>query len=88
MTKKAAHNIPNCWDFENCPSEVREKCPAYPDKGKECWKVTGTKCAHGKYEKASLSEKIIYCRNECAFYKKYLKNVHIRTASLLSKKKS
>ncbi len=58
-----------CWEFMKC--EIYEKCPAYPDRGMDCWKVTGTKCEGGKYEKASLEEKILYCRKECEFYKKY-----------------
>ena len=65
-------DIPNCWDAEDCTEETRTSCPAYPEMGKECWKITGTKCGNGKVEKMSLTEKIIYCRNECAFYKKYL----------------
>ncbi|MEW6348250.1 MAG: two-CW domain-containing protein [Thermodesulfobacteriota bacterium] len=31
-----------CWEFTNCKS--KEKCPAYPDKGRECWEVPGTLC--------------------------------------------
>jgi hypothetical protein len=66
-------DIPNCWDAENCSDDIRNSCPAYPEMGKSCWKITGTKCANGKVEKLSLSEKIIYCRNECEFYRKYLR---------------
>jgi hypothetical protein len=61
----------NCWEFKKCPEETHKKCPAYPDGGLKCWKVTGTKCDKGKYEKATLEEKILFCRNECAFYKKF-----------------
>ena len=60
----------NCWEFKNCPKEIHEHCPAYPHRGLDCWRVTGTKCEMGKYEKASLAEKVSYCRN-CEFYKTY-----------------
>ncbi len=61
----------NCWEFKNCPEEIRTKCPAYPLRGKDCWKVTGTKCEGGTIEKSSLAEKIEFCRKECDFYKQY-----------------
>jgi hypothetical protein len=61
----------NCWEFKNCPEETYKKCPAYPYGGLDCWKVTGTKCDRGKYEMASLEEKVLFCRKECAFYKEY-----------------
>ena len=57
----------NCWDFMKCPEETSAKCPAYPDKGLDCWKVTGTKCSQGKVEKATALEKIGHCRT-CNFY--------------------
>lgn len=60
----------NCWEFKNCPSETHQQCPAYPGRGLDCWRVTGTKCEMGKFEKESVTEKIMYCR-ECDFYKKY-----------------
>lgn len=59
-----------CWEIVKCAEEVREKCPAYPDNGMDCWKVTGTMCAQGKYEKATLTEKLTHCMN-CEFYKQY-----------------
>lgn len=61
----------NCWEFLNCPEETKKTCPAYPDHGTRCWKITGTKCAQGKLLKVSLEEKIMYCRKECEFYKRY-----------------
>jgi hypothetical protein len=60
----------NCWDFLKCAEETYKSCPAYPDKGLDCWKVTGTKCDQGKMEKASLQEKVVHCRT-CDFYKEY-----------------
>ncbi len=69
-------DIPNCWDFMKCPEEICVSCPAYPDHGVECWKMTGTKCKGGKFVKESLDAKILYCRNECAYYKTHLKKVY------------
>lgn len=60
----------NCWEFKNCPEDTHKACPAYPARGLDCWKVTGTKCEKGKMEKATVHEKIAYCR-ECGFYVKY-----------------
>ena len=60
----------NCWEFKNCSKETCTKCSAYPDKGLDCWKVTGTKCERGTMEKATLKEKILYCRNY-EFYKQF-----------------
>ncbi len=60
----------NCWDFMKCGQTTFQACPAYPDKGLDCWKVTGTKCAKGTIEKATAAEKIVHCR-DCNFYKTY-----------------
>lgn len=53
-----------CWEFLKCGREG--VCPAYPDYGFDCYKVTGTECrgeTQGSYE-----EKIAKCRATCAFY--------------------
>jgi len=60
----------DCWNFMRCGENTYENCPAYPNKGRECWKVTGTKCDHGKIEKASIAEKIDHCRS-CGYYSDY-----------------
>ncbi len=60
----------NCWEFMECVPETYKNCPAYPDKGLDCWKVTGTKCDHGRLEMASLFEKVDFCKN-CKFYNEY-----------------
>ena len=59
-----------CWEYKHCSPEVMQQCPAYPDKGRSCWKVTSTKCDGGKVEMASLSEKIEHCRR-CEFYENF-----------------
>ncbi len=81
MMSEYYEGMPECWDVMNCPEEIRENCPAYPEHGKECWKVTGTKCSQGGHDMSVVSDKILYCRNECRFYKEYirkniLKNYH------------
>ncbi len=60
----------NCWEFKKCSDETYRTCPAYPDRGLDCWKVTGTKCEMGKYIKATAAEKISYCRS-CDFYSRF-----------------
>lgn len=60
----------NCWIFRKCAPRVRLLCPAHPDNGMRCWKVTGTMCDGGKVKMASLAEKIDYCRN-CDFYRNF-----------------
>ena len=73
MMSEYYKGIPDCWDVTGCNGVVREVCPAYPDHGKECWKVTGTCCAQGSLVMKDLTEKIIYCRNKCRFYKDNIK---------------
>lgn len=33
-----------CWDINECPKEVREKCLAYIDKSKPCWELNSLIC--------------------------------------------
>ena len=62
----------DCWEFKNCGSDVRDKCPAYPENGLDCWKVTGTMCGQGRYKMATLKEEIEFCRTcDC-----YLEHAH------------
>jgi len=60
----------NCWEFMQCGEPVYLTCPAYPNRGLDCWKVTGTKCAQGKLVKATVLEKLEHCR-ACKFYTSY-----------------
>lgn len=60
----------NCWDFINCGVLVYKDCPAYPNSGLDCWKITGTKCDGGSIVKATKAEKIEFCKR-CSFYQKY-----------------
>ena len=59
-----------CWEFMKCSIEVRGECPAFPDNGTYCWKVTGTMCDGGRIKMADKQEKIEHCR-QCEFYSKY-----------------
>jgi len=60
----------NCWEYTDCPEEQRNRCPAHPDRGLDCWKVTGTLCDQGRHRAKSLEEKIARCR-KCDFYIKH-----------------
>ncbi len=60
----------NCWEFKKCAPATYQTCPAHPDKGLDCWKITGTKCDQGKLEMATLAEKVSHCR-KCDFYIQY-----------------
>lgn len=60
----------NCWEKMWCSAEVRGKCRAYPDHGKDCWKVTGTMCGGGAIKAKTITEKINYCRG-CDYYREY-----------------
>jgi hypothetical protein len=73
---KLLASLPPCWEVEHCPTEVRDACPAYPNMGRECWKITGTKCVGGAIEKATLAEKILHCRANCDYYRDYIKKVY------------
>lgn len=63
----------NCWEYKNCPEEVFNICPAYPESGSACYTITGVKCVEGKIEFASLDEQVAHC-GKCDFY------AHIRPA--------
>lgn len=41
----------NCWEYKKCGRETGGTkavelgvCPAYPNGGKDCWKIAGTFC--------------------------------------------
>lgn len=70
--RRLLKDAPNCWEYMLCPDRTRLRCPAYPKMGRECWKVTGTKCDLGRTEQTSHAEKILYCRGQCPFYRSYL----------------
>jgi len=63
-----------CWEYLNCPENVRRICPAYTSKnGIECWKVTETICKGGTEKKGTIEEKLVEC-TKCSYYIHMLKN--------------
>jgi hypothetical protein len=56
----------NCWDYKKCSDDLRNGCPAYPNAGRVCFVVEGTRC-DGMMQ-GCYSEKIHDCR-ECGFYR-------------------
>lgn len=76
-----ADSMRNCWETKDCGRipggrnvESLGICPAYPDNGKNCWKVAGTFCG-GKVQ-GTMAQKLMSCI-ECNHYKDtqgFLKN--------------
>jgi hypothetical protein len=62
-----------CWEYNSCPKDKYEKCPAYPQNGHDCWTVTGRKYGCGKNEAPSFFEKLFFCKNSCDFFKTYIR---------------
>jgi hypothetical protein len=63
----------NCWEFKKCGRElggVKAKelgvCPAYPNHGRHCARLTGTLCG-GKVQ-GTFAMKVGNCI-QCDFYK-------------------
>jgi hypothetical protein len=47
----------NCWEFWNCPKDVKEKCPAYAtDSGKACFYLAEKFCPRLEKEYKSCWE--------------------------------
>jgi len=43
--KKSKDGRKPCWDLQGCPSETKEKCPAWEfHSGHLCWFISGTIC--------------------------------------------
>ncbi len=60
--KEAGKRRAHCWEQKNCPSERKNKCPAWEFRaGHMCWFVSGTIC-EGKVLK-DWEEKMKICRN-------------------------
>lgn len=63
---KGGREIP-CWDVLDCPSSVRERCPAWEFRsGNLCWFVNGTLCKGGIQD--SWKEKMKIC-HKCKVFK-------------------
>ena len=60
--KESRNNLKPCWIIKKCPSERREKCPAWEfNAGKLCWFINGTVC-EGQVQK-DWKEKMKICRS-------------------------
>ncbi|MBJ6724141.1 two-CW domain-containing protein [Geomesophilobacter sediminis] len=62
----------NCWEFTRCGREeggakVEElgTCPAFPDHGTDCYRVSGALC--GEAGRGSFADKLARCA-ACDFY--------------------
>lgn len=43
--KEARDGGQNCWDIQDCPVEIKDKCPAWEfQSGHLCWFISGTIC--------------------------------------------
>jgi hypothetical protein len=63
----------NCWEFKKCGREAGGAraaemgvCPAYPNDGNQCARVSGTLCG-GKVQ-GTFAVKLASCM-DCEFYK-------------------
>jgi hypothetical protein len=54
-----------CWERMGCNQERVQSCPAYPDYGRLCWPVAGTKCPTGA--RGEHARKIKDCES-CEFF--------------------
>jgi hypothetical protein len=65
--KEAQDGGKSCWDIQDCPVEIKEKCPAWEfNSGHLCWFISGTVCygeVHGDWE-----SKMKICR-ECEVFR-------------------
>jgi DNA-binding XRE family transcriptional regulator len=59
-----------CWDIQDCPVEIKEKCPAWEfQSGHLCWFISGTICygeVHGNWQ-----SKMKICR-KCEVFRSIL----------------
>ena len=59
----------NCWEFMNCLTAVKHRCPAYEHKtGRDCWMIAI--CYEDKGCPQTKDEGLDYCENKCLWYKK------------------
>lgn len=56
-----------CWEYMKCVS--RDKCPAFPDHGRDCWEISGTLC---KGEKPLTK---VEKRHDCVTLCKFMEGV-------------
>lgn len=57
-----SENRKPCWDVRNCPTKVKEQCPAWEfNAGDLCWFVSRTICCSD--DRKDWQEKIKFCRS-------------------------
>jgi methyl-accepting chemotaxis protein len=59
----------NCWEILKCGKT--DECPAYPNRGRDCFNVSGTVCWGEK--QGSYHDKIAECKQSCKYYETILK---------------
>ncbi len=68
--KKARKESTPCWEVQACPTELKEKCPAWEfQSGHLCWFISGTIC-QGEVQ-ANWQNKMNICR-ECKVFNSML----------------
>ena len=73
VKEHAGRPLTRCWEYLDCPQEVRENCQAYTSRnGKECWMVSEKRCGGGTASRGSIEEKLVEC-SRCEYYTKVLK---------------
>jgi hypothetical protein len=55
-----------CWERMGCGQECLQDCPAYPDYGRLCWPIAGTKRSIGA--RGKHAQEIKDCE-DCEFFK-------------------
>ncbi|MGA2957536.1 MAG: two-CW domain-containing protein [Thermodesulfobacteriota bacterium] len=54
-----------CWQRLGCGRDRQKDCPAYPDYGRLCWPIAGTKCPTGA--RGTHAQEIKNCES-CEFF--------------------
>ncbi len=68
--KASPRKLQICWDVQDCPEHLRERCPAWEFKaGHLCWFINGTIC-RGEVQK-DWASKMKICR-QCSVLKSLL----------------
>ena len=68
--KEAQDGGKSCWDIQDCPVEIKEKCPAWEfQSGHLCWFISGTIC-QGEVQ-GDWNSKMKICR-ECKVFRSML----------------
>jgi len=55
-----------CWERMRCGRDRKGDCPAYPDYGRLCWPIAGTKCKEGA---CGTQAKTLKDCESCEFFK-------------------